>query len=71
MSVAGGPFRLWNTELFRGVQARGLKYFTEFADELQEVVGTDIRLTIAQTRSADSYNTAVPIYYQFIVESQD
>jgi len=71
VSVAGGPFRLWTATAFQGVQTRGLKYFTEFADGLQEVVGTDVRLTIDQTASFDGYATPVEVYYQFIVESQD
>ncbi len=71
VSVAGGPFRTWNTTTFSGHQARGLKYLTEFADGLEQMVGTNVRVTIAQTASADGFATQVPIYYQFIVESQD
>ena len=71
VSVADGPLRTWSTTVFSGVQARGLKFFTEFADGLEQVVGTDVKITIAQTASADGYATAVPIYYQFVVESQD
>ena len=71
VSVAHGPFHTWSTTVFGGVQARGLKYFNEFADGLPQVVGTDVRIMIAQTASADAYATPIPIYYQFIVESQN
>lgn len=71
VSVADGPFRTWSTTVFQGVQTRGLKYFTEFADGLEQVVGTDVKIIIAQTASADAYATPIPIYYQFIVESQN
>ena len=71
VSVADGPLRTWSTTVFSGVQARGLKFFTEFADGLEQVVGTDVKITITQTASADGYATAVPIYYQFVVESQN
>lgn len=71
VSVAGGPFRTWSTTTFSDRQARGLKYFSEFADGLSQVVGTNVRVTIAQSASADGFATPIPIYYQFIVESQD
>jgi len=71
VSVAGGSFRTWSTTTFSGEQQRGLKYFTEFADGLEQVVGTDVRITITQVASADAYATPVAIHYQFIVESQD
>lgn len=71
VSVAGGPFRTWSTTIFRGEQTRGLKAFADFADGLEQVVGTDIRILISQTASADTYATAIPIRYQFVVESQN
>ena len=71
VSVAGGPFRTWSTTTFRDEQARGLKSFADFADGLEQVVGTDIRILISQTSSADAYATAIPIRYQFVVESQN
>ncbi len=71
VSVGGGPFRTWSTTTFSDRQARGLKYFTEFASGLPQVVGTNVRVTIAQGASADDFATPIPIYYQFIVESQD
>jgi hypothetical protein len=71
VSVAGGPFRTWSTTTFRGEQARGLKSFADFADGLEQVVGTDIKILIALTSSADTYATAIPIHYQFVVESQN
>lgn len=71
VSVDGSPYRPWTRTVFRDAQARGLKYFTEFADGLQEVVGTDVRLTLAQPRSADGWQTPVPVGYQLVVESQD
>jgi hypothetical protein len=71
VSVAGGPFHAWSTTTFSDEQERGLKYFTEFANGLPQVVGTNVKVTIAQTTSADAFVTPVPIYYQFIVESQN
>lgn len=71
VSVAEGPFRTWSSTVFQGVQVRGLKYFTEFAHGLEQLVGTDVKIRIAQTRSADAYATPIPIYYQFVVESQN
>lgn len=71
VSVANGPFRTWSTTVFGGVQARGLKYFDEFCDGLQQIVGTNVRITITQTASGDAFATEIPIYYQFIVESQN
>jgi len=71
VSVAGGPYRPWSRAEFRDAQARGLKSWTELADGLQEVVGTDVRLTLTQPRSADAWQTPVPVGYQLIVESQD
>lgn len=71
VAVAGGPFRTWSTTTFSDEQERGLKYFIEFADGLQQVIGTEVKVTIAQTTSADEFATPIPIYYQFIVESQN
>jgi predicted transcriptional regulator len=71
VSVADGPFRTWSTTVFQGLQTRGLKHFTEFADKLEQVVGTDVKIRIAQTKSGDAYATPIPIYYQFVVESQN
>ncbi len=71
VSVGGGPFRTWSTTTFSDRQARGLKYFTDFASGLPQVVGTKVRVTITQIRSADDFATPIPIYYQFIVESQE
>jgi hypothetical protein len=71
VAVGGGPFRTWSTTTFSDHQDRGLKYFTGFAAGLEQVVGTNVRITIAQTASADGFATPVSIYYQFIVESQD
>ena len=71
VSVDGGPHRTWSRTVFRDAQERGLKYFTEFANGLQEVVGDDILVTLAQPRSADGWKTPVGVGYQFVVESQD
>jgi len=71
VKVGDGPFREWSTTTFSDHQDRGLKYFTEFADGLEQVVGTHVRITILQSGSADGFATQVPIYYQFIVESQN
>ena len=71
VSVAGGPFRTWSTTTFSDRQDRGLKYFTDFARGLEQVVGTHVRITLSQTTSADGFATQIPIYYQFIVESQN
>ena len=71
VSVAHSPFHTWSTTVFSGAQARGLKYFDEFCDGLQQIVGTDVRITITQTASGDAFATQIPIYYQFIVESQN
>lgn len=71
VSVADGPFRTWSDVTFRGRQERGLKYFTDLADGLQEVVGTEVRITLSQTASADGFETGIPVRYQFVVESQD
>ena len=69
VSLAGRSPVLFSEALFSGVQTRALKHFRDFADGVQAVVGTDVRITISQPASADGFGSPVGVGFQFVIES--
>jgi len=65
-----GDERHFMTTTFDGDADARLVYFDELTGGRSLIVGDDIKILFRQTASADDYATAVPIGYQFIVESQ-
>lgn len=65
-----GRERRFSSTQFQGGPDSRLLYFREFVGE-SELVGTWIKVMLAQPTSADSFSTAIPIGYQFVVESQN
>ncbi len=62
------PVRFSQTT-FADTQARPLKHFRDFAAGVEQIVGTNVDITLVQRQSADNFGTPVNIAYQFIVES--
>jgi hypothetical protein len=65
-----GDERHFMTTTFDGATDARLVPFDELTGGRRLIVGDDVRILFRQTASADDYATAVPIGYQFIVESQ-
>ncbi|MFQ5692805.1 MAG: hypothetical protein ACE5IM_07155 [Nitrospinota bacterium] len=70
VSIAGTAFVPFSDVTFAGVQARGLKHFADFANGLNQVVGTRVRIRISQPAARNRYRPRLKIPFQFIVESQ-
>jgi hypothetical protein len=67
VSVAGKPHRPFGRRVF---QRAGLYTLGDFARGENYLSGTDFKIVLRQTRSADNYGTRISVGYQFIVESQ-
>ncbi|MFC2083295.1 hypothetical protein ACFLSG_04575 [Candidatus Bipolaricaulota bacterium] len=65
-----GTERDWLTTTFQGGPDSRLIYFDEISGGRTFIVGSWIRIRMTQVASADDFGTALPIGYQFIVQSQ-
>jgi len=65
-----GQERHFLTTTFVGGADSRLIYFDELTNGRTFIVGSWIRIRLWQTVSADSFSTAIPVGYQFIVQSQ-
>jgi len=69
VQFAGRPAVRFRQTTFADAQAEPLKHFRDFADGVEQVVGTSVDITLSQRQSADNFATPTALAYQFIVES--
>ncbi|MEW6037542.1 MAG: hypothetical protein AB1648_04750 [Pseudomonadota bacterium] len=69
VQFAGRPAVRFRQTTFGDRQPLPLKHFRDFADGVQQVVGTSVDISLTQRQSADGFATPVNLAYQFIVES--
>lgn len=69
VQFAGRPAVGFRQTTFADRQAQPLKHFRDLADGVQQVVGTNVDISLTQRQSADNFATPVSLAYQFIVES--
>jgi hypothetical protein len=69
VAMPGGGLALFTETRFADAQSKGLKHFRDFADGVQGVVGTRVRITIKQASSVDNFLSPVNVPFLFVVES--
>jgi len=69
VAMPNGKLTPFTQTRFADNQSKGLKHFRDFADGVQAVVGTRVRITIEQPSSADNFQSPVNVPFLFVVES--